>query len=73
MDKRVLQASIIVSLVDMLEQCFEGGEDIARDDVVNLIDLFLVASREILLVLVVTWLDFVHTHLEQAAVGPEKI
>jgi hypothetical protein len=57
----------------MLEEGFDGGEDIARDDVIDLIDLSLVASREILLVLIVTRLDFVHTHLEQVAVGSEKI
>ena len=73
MDERVLQASIIVSLVDMFEEGFDRREDIARDDVVNLIYLSLVVSREILLVLIVTWLDFVHTHLQQVAVGSEKV
>lgn len=57
----------------MLEEGLDGSEDIARDDVIDLIDLSLVASREVLLVFVVTRFDFVHTYLQQVTVGSEKI
>lgn len=70
-DQGVLQACIVVSLVDVLQEGFDGGEDVARDDGVDFIDLALVVPREVLLVLVAAGLDFVQTHFQEVAIGPE--
>ena len=71
-DEGVLQAGVVVALVDVLQQAFDGGKDVARDDVSYLVDLALVVPREVLFIFVATGLNLLQTHLQKVTVGPEK-
>jgi hypothetical protein len=70
-DEGVLEASVVVALVDVLEEGLDGGEDVAGDDAGDLVDFALVGPSEVLLVFVLARLYLVHSHLEQVAVGPK--
>jgi hypothetical protein len=67
-NESILQASITVLLVDVFEEDFNWGEYIMQNDVVNLVDLTLVRTSEVLLVFVLPRLYLVHAHFQQIAV-----
>jgi hypothetical protein len=67
-NESILQASITVLLVDVFEEDFNWGEYIMQNDVVNLVDLTLVRTSEVLLVFVLPKFYFVHAHFQQIAV-----
>jgi hypothetical protein len=73
MNEGVLQAGIVVTLMDMLEQGFDRRKYVFSNDVCYLIYFSLVTPNKVLSVLVVTRLDFVHTHLQQIAICSKVI